>query len=733
MLSLKPRALLLIAACAFLQGTATAESLPGTGPDEGKTVIYRDTWGVPHIYAPTEEAGMFAMGWAQAEDRPEELLKNLALALGESAKYAGPGAFMADLRTHMWRHYEICRENIDKVDPVVRGQVKAFVNGINAFYKAHPEDVPEWWGDREVDEYMSMAFGRLFLYNWSIDDAYSDLERAGISPGFDQKTGGASNQFAVSKARSAVGAPILYIDPHLNWFGPSRFWEFRIHAGALQGSGFNLAGTPYIGLGHNANLAWAMTTGGPDTADVYELTLDPSDPMKYKYDDTWKTITKREVTLTAKGGESKTFPIFESHYGPIIAMRGGKAYAAKVSYADCVQGNEAWYALNFGKDYTAVIKAAETQMIFPQNIMAADTAGNIYYQRTGRVPLRPDGPDWSKPVDGATSANEWQGLEPVSAHVQILNPDCGYMQNCNIPPDAMMAHSPLTPDKFKPELFSDLSHGPRGGWSNQRGARAVELLAADDAVTIDEAKAYALDLHPYGVERWVKLLLDANAAHGDQYVANPDYQAGIKDIKDWDQRLAADSRGALKYYYWRKQLRSMYGADTLDEVGNIVDQIMAPAHGETPTQPELGTDEQQAALNGFDMAMMALKTDFGKLDVSYGDKFRVGRDDVSWPCSGGGDTDLGMTTLRNVKYAGDNPDKTRWGRAGQTSTQIVVMTKPIQSWTQPPIGQSDRPDSPHYRDQAEKTFGKVEMKPTWWQAKDLAEHIESRTELPAAQ
>ena len=37
-------------------------SLPGTGADVGKTVIYRDTWGVPHIYAPTVEDGLYAQG-----------------------------------------------------------------------------------------------------------------------------------------------------------------------------------------------------------------------------------------------------------------------------------------------------------------------------------------------------------------------------------------------------------------------------------------------------------------------------------------------------------------------------------------------------------------------------------------------------------------------------------------------------------------------------------------------
>jgi len=71
----------------------------------------------------------------------------------------------------------------------------------------------------------------------------------------------------------------------------------------------------------------------------------------------------------------------------------------------------------------------------------------------------------------------------------------------------------------------------------------------------------------------------------------------------------------------------------------------------------------------------------------------------------------------------------RWGRGGQTSTQVIVLSKPIRSWTYVPIGQSDHPDSPHYRDQAEKLFSARKLKPTWWLPQDLAGHIESRVVL----
>jgi hypothetical protein len=49
-----------------------------------------------------------------------------------------------------------------------------------------------------------------------------------------------------------------------------------------------------------------------------------------------------------------------------------------------------------------------------------------------------------------------------------------------------------------------------------------------------------------------------------------------------------------------------------------------------------------------------------------------------------------------------------------------------------PLGQSDRTDSAHFRDQAERLFSPGEMKDTWWLPEELAEHIESRTELENA-
>lgn len=202
-------------------------------------------------------------------------------------------------------------------------------------------------------------------------------------------------------------------------------------------------------------------------------------------------------------------------------------------------------ALNFTGDYTGAVAACETLSMFPQNLMVADTSGNIYYQRTGRVPVRDLGYDWSQPVDGSTRDTEWQGFHPASDHLQMLNPESGYMQNCNIPPDTMIPDSPFRLDAQPGYLFSSAVFGTAlGGWTNQRAARAIELLSQDSDVTVPEALAYAVDVQPFGYQRWLEALAMAGVpASGER-----------TEMLEWDGQITKDSTAALKYYYWHKKL-----------------------------------------------------------------------------------------------------------------------------------------------------------------------------------
>src|SRR5690242_7032369 len=99
--------------------------------------IYRDEFGIPHVFADTIESAAYAVGYAQAEDRLEELLKNYRRANGTMSEVFGPEYFKRDLTQRMWRHAEISREKYSQVSAKMRGVIESYHQGIKRFMKEH--------------------------------------------------------------------------------------------------------------------------------------------------------------------------------------------------------------------------------------------------------------------------------------------------------------------------------------------------------------------------------------------------------------------------------------------------------------------------------------------------------------------------------------------------------------------------------------------------------------------
>ena len=199
---------------------------------------------------------------------------------------------------------------------------------------------------------------------------------------------------------------------------------------------------------------------------------------------------------------SREATFWYSHHGPIVARQGDKAWAAALAYEEEIGYLESKYHFMVAEDYQGAAAALDVLQIMPQNVMIADTGGNIYYQRTGRVPIRPDGYDWRRPVDGSTSDTEWQGIHPASDLMSLLNPERGYMQNNNIGPDTMLVGSPLVPERYPAYLYNQPAL-----YTHQRGASAIARLEAKREAggkwSEEEIVELALDRSVYQHERWV--------------------------------------------------------------------------------------------------------------------------------------------------------------------------------------------------------------------------------------
>ena len=124
--------------------STAAGEIEASATDDGKTVIYRDEYGVPHIYADTVVHGIYAMAYAQAEDRLEELLKSYLRALGEMSAAFGEDNFREDLVARVWDHYGIARKNYSRIRPDMRLHLEVFARGVNDYMAQHRSEIPSW-------------------------------------------------------------------------------------------------------------------------------------------------------------------------------------------------------------------------------------------------------------------------------------------------------------------------------------------------------------------------------------------------------------------------------------------------------------------------------------------------------------------------------------------------------------------------------------------------------------
>lgn len=677
--------------------------------------LVRDTWGVPHAIGDTEPAAFFALGYAQAEDRLADIYTAIRTATGRLAEVEGESVLEQDYLMRLTGNDTIHKDYLKSAPEHLRANVTAFTDGIKAYIAEHPEEAADIAID--VEPWHPLAVGRAMILRWPIGTIMGDLnnreERARPAAG--------SNQWAVSPARSADGKAILLSDPHLTWEGLAVLYEARVHAGDLHACGYYLIGSPMLAIGHNAKVGWALTTGGPDTSDVYRMKFKLNPLPVYEYDGEWRPVEMKVFQIMVKDRGVVTKPAFFTHLGPVISepdMEAGIAYVGASPYMDQTGLYDQFDRMNRATSVFELNEALSLHQYNEQNVMSADIDGNISYVRNGATPIRPEGHDWSRPVDGTTSATAWKGIHPQEDLVKIINPPQGYMQNCNISPANMMVDSPLTPDKY-PEYIYNVSWDS----NNPRGRRTIELLSNNDQVTVEDAISYTLDIHDGLATLWQDELRAALAEADPPIAADSVTRKAADAILAWDGEYSPEQKATVLFKFWRLAC------------GNELD--LAPlAEG----QP-LSADTRKQAIALFDRTIGELKERYGKWDIPWGEVHVVGRGGTYFPC-GGADYQSGnkeanfSETLFDVR---STDDPTQPGRfiANSGSMAMILMffgEDGVQSMTCTPWGQSAHPDSPHYVDQAKGLYAKREMKPTWSSQADLPDHTESTRhfEYPAA-
>ncbi|MFA9431197.1 penicillin acylase family protein [Egicoccus sp. AB-alg2] len=364
-----------------------------------------------------------------------------------------------------------------------------------------------------------------------------------------------SNSWVVGPERSATGGALLANDPHLGPSQPSLWYQVGLRCAEVtddcpwHAAGFSFSGVPGVVIGQNDRIAWGFTNLGPDVADLYVEQLDGE---RYRTEDGWADLQIRTETIGVAGGEDVEVTIRVTRHGPLFSdvSGGGEEIAAGPQGAGAPDADaDATYAVALrwtalepvdtmdavpafmrARDWDEFRAAAAKFQVPSQNLVYVDVDGHIGYQAPGRIPVRTTG-DGTVPVPGWTGEHDWERYLDFEELPFTFDPPSGAI---------ITANQAVLPEDAEPFLTVD----PDPGY---RGRRINELLADRTGLTLDDLLAVQLDNHNANAEFLVPYLLDVEV--------DADTRPTQDVLRDWDLQDDADSAGgAIFNATWRHLL-----------------------------------------------------------------------------------------------------------------------------------------------------------------------------------
>jgi acyl-homoserine-lactone acylase len=681
----------------FLSLQTVSPAQQSSAQPSSKTLIRRDTYGVPHILAQSEPEAAYAYGFAAAEDHGVLMARLFLRGRGEQSLVFGEKTLVEDFKNQELMIYQTARERFLTLPPLIQSIFNNYARGYNLYLSQNRQKMPEW--ATEINGIDVLAYCRtVLLLDFSLDKRY--LELLAAPPG----TG--SNAWGIGKGRSASGRGILLANPHLGWEGSGLLHEVHICVpGKINVSGAALIGFPFVVMGFNQHLGWTHTVNFIDSDDLYELTLDPVNPRQYVYEGMNLPIEAKTLTVrvkTPEGIQTRTKIVYRSHYGPIIKIEGNKAFAVKSANLDAVDFATQWIMMAKAGGLTEFQAALHLQALPMFNITYADREGNILYLFNGRIPSRPPGYKWDDIVPGNSSQSEWYTVHPLSELPQIINPPSGYVQNCNDAPWYSDARGSLKRAGF-PDYMSEDGIG-------LRGQRSLQLLELKNKISLDDVKAHIFDDHLLLADR---VKMDLIALVRDEKADNADLAQAAEILVKWDNQASINSTGATLFELWWDDYSK----------GNKK-AFKLTWQKDNPLTTPAGIGDRQRAIESFAKIVKSMKEQYGTIEVPWGEIHRVRRGTLDIPGSGA----IGkFGAFHTIGYRLDKDGK-KIANFGDTYVLAVEFSDLPTAFSIMTYSQSSNPQSKHYADQT-ALFGQARMKPVWFGEKDIQANLE-RTYSP---
>jgi acyl-homoserine-lactone acylase len=685
---------------------------PIGGPEKlAKSVtIYRDTFGVPHVYGPTDGSVVFGVAYAQAEDNFEQLEDNFIRSIGRGAEVHGEEALRDDQVAHALEIPRLSREEYERATPRMKALYDAYAEGLNFFLARNPQVKPKLL--TRFEPWHTLAMMRFKYYQGEFL-GYAGLPAKDLKAAVDAKPAErpqGSNSWAVGAARSASGHPMLLINPHISFFGLAQYYESHLHSDeGWDFSGVGRYGLPFPYMGHNEALGWAHTDNYPDTGDLYVETFDdPAHPLAYRYGTGHRTATEwsEEIKVrTDKGMETRRFAFRKTHHGPILGEKGGKPLAARLAKLEEGGWLDQVYDMTRARSLAEFKTALRLGAIPYMNVTYADRDGNILYAYNGAVPKRDPKFDWRQPVDGSDPATEWKGFHTFDELPQVTNPPSGFVQSCNSTPFATTTAG--NPD---PAGFPKYMVGPET--DNLRAQVSRRILTEREKMSFDDWTRAATDTRVLAAEQEIPGLIAEWEKLGKEDAARAEAIAPlISELKAWDRVGRIDSIGMTLFIEWLRR-----------------------------RDPEDGDQGPWGRVAALEDARKELEGAWGTWRVTWGDFNRLQRthwsgkeafsdERPSLPVPGGPGWAGIVFNFYQKRGAVQPPagpgNKRRYGVMGNSYVSVVEFAPTPRARSIVYFGQSGDPKSPHYFDQA-PLYAKGEFKPAWFTLDDIKANLERK-------
>lgn len=538
---------------------------------EGPAMVRRDRWGVPHIEAAGRHDLYFAQGFCHGQDRLWQMDFYRRVVEGRVSEMAGREGLPLDrlMRTLGIRRIALAEEAA--LEPELRGLLERFCEGVNAA-AANAPAMPfemqllrlKWEPWRPVD---ILSLGKLLAFglstNWERELLRADMLRelgpeltARLDPtypadnpvvtqeawsgdglaiveqidavrrsmGLATEASG-SNNWAVSGARSATGAPLIAGDPHLPPSMPGIWYEASLRLGERFVRGASMPGMPGIYMGQNNDVCWTFTNV---MADVQDLFVERVEGDAYLFEDEWRPLEVVREEIAVKGrAEPEVLDVRITHHGPIVNEALGADEAEPLALRwqtldepTAFPGMFDLLDISSGPELVARLEGHTSPA---SNLVWADRHGSIGYKLIGRLPRRRGGcPDLPKP--GWSGEFEWDGTIPYEELPELTDPESGFI---------VTANNRIVGDDYPHHITSEWLDG-------FRAKRIEQLIAATDEHDVESFEAMQSDnLSLPGLEAARRL--------GRLSPRGQRERAAIERLRSWDGRLDPETIAGTIY------------------------------------------------------------------------------------------------------------------------------------------------------------------------------------------